>query len=71
MASRKAKQRSSKKRHLEKHGKRTQWAPFWTVLRKFGQGKRVHPSVLTHVRRHWRRRKLKIKPRKIRKDYLG
>ncbi len=71
MVSRKAKHKSSKKRHLEKAGKHTKWAPFWAVLRKFGKGKKVHPSSMTHVRRNWRTRKLKIKPRKMRKDYLG
>jgi hypothetical protein len=63
--------RKSKKRHLEKAGKHTKWAPFWTVLKKFGQGKKVHPSALTHVRRKWNQRKLKIKPRKTPKSYLG
>jgi len=63
--------RKSKKQHLEKAGKRTGWAPFWTVLRKFGQGKKIHPSAITHVKRHWRRQKLKIKPRKVRKEYFG
>ena len=71
MASRKAKHRSSKKRHLEKAGKLTKWAPFWAVLRKFGQGKKVHPSAITHIRRSWKTRKLKIKPRKDRKKHLG
>ena len=71
MASRKARARSSKKRHLEKAGKHTKWAPFWAVLRKFGQGKRVHPSRITHIRRSWRVRKLKIKPRRVRKAHLG
>jgi ribosomal protein L39E len=61
----------SKKRHLEKEGKRTHWAPFWTVLKKFGTGKKIHPSAITHVKRHWRTRKLKIKPRRIKKNYLG
>jgi len=56
---------------LSKHGKRTKWAPFWAVLRKFGQGKRVHPSRITRIRRSWRRTKLKIKPRKVRKRHLG
>jgi ribosomal protein L39E len=71
MASRKAMNRSSKKRHLAKAGKHTKWAPFWTVLKKFGQGKKVHPSSITHVKRNWRTKKLKIKPRKMRKKYLG
>ncbi len=71
MASRKARARSSKKRHLDKAGKHTKWAPFWAVLRKFGQGKKVHPSAITHVRRNWRTRKLKIKPRRVHKAHLG
>jgi ribosomal protein L39E len=61
----------SKKRHLEKAGKQTSWAPFWSVLRKYGAGKRIHPSRITHVKRNWRHKKLKIKPRKMRKDFLG
>ena len=71
MVSRKAKSRSSKKRHLGKKGKQIKWAPLWTVLKKFGKGKRIHPSAITHVRRDWRRSKLKIKPRTTRKKYLG
>ena len=71
MVSRKAKNRSSKKRHLEKAKKQTKWAPFWTVLKKFGKGKKVHPSSITHVKRSWRRSKLKAKPRTARKNYLG
>jgi len=63
--------RKSKKQHLEVAGKQTKWAPFWAVMRKFGKGKRVHPSTITHVKRSWRTRKLKIKPRSIRKDFLG
>jgi ribosomal protein L39E len=61
----------SKKSHLEKAGKHTTWAPFWAVVKKFGQGKRIHPSAITHVKRNWRTRKLKIKPRKLKKDFLG
>ena len=71
MVSRKAKMASSKKRHLAKAGKQTKWAPFWTVLKKYGAGKRVHPSAHTHVKRNWRVRKLKIKPRNNDKQYLG
>ena len=63
--------KTNKKVQLAKQGKRTKWAPVWTVLKKFGQGKRVHPSRMTRVRRSWRRTKLKIKPRKIRKRHLG
>ena len=43
-------------------GRHTRWAPVWAVLKKFGKGKRVHPSVLTRHRRSWRRTKLHIKP---------
>jgi len=56
---------------LAKAGNQTKWAPFWTVLKKFGQGKKMHPSAITHVKRSWRTRKLKIKPRKMRKKHLG
>jgi hypothetical protein len=71
MASRKKKMHSSKKRHLDKVGKQTKWAPFWTVLKKWGKGKKVHPSRHTHVKRSWRIRKLKIKPRTDRRQHLG
>lgn len=60
-----------KKEKLAKAGKRTKWAPVWAVLKKFGMGKRVHPSAITRHRRNWRRTKLKIQPRKIRKWHLG
>ena len=60
-----------KKVKLAVQQRRTKWAPFWAVLRKFGKGKRVHPSQLTKHRRHWRRTKLKIKPRRIPKSHSG
>lgn len=65
------KQRYQKKIKLSKHGKRTKWAPVWVVLKKLGAGKRVHPSAVTHIKRNWKRTKLKIKPRKQRKQHLG
>ena len=71
MVSRKAKARSIKKVHLDKAGKQTKWAPFWTVVKKFGKGKRIHPSAFTHVKRSWIRTSLKIKPRTTRKTQLG
>ncbi|MFH1451703.1 MAG: hypothetical protein ABIF88_00845 [archaeon] len=71
MVSRKSKMRSSKKRHLDKAKKQTNWAPFWTVLKKFGKGKKIHPSRITHVKRSWQRNKLKIKPRTMKKKQLG
>lgn len=60
-----------KKIKLAVHGRRTGWAPVWAVLKKYGKGKRVHPSQMTTVRRSWRRTKLKIKPRKGDKAYFG
>jgi ribosomal protein L39E len=60
-----------KKATLAKQGRRTKWAPVWAILKKFGMGKRIHPSSITRHRRSWRRTKLKIKPRKIRKKHLG
>ncbi|MBC8434969.1 hypothetical protein H8D91_00500 [archaeon] len=63
--------RKSKKRHLAKAGKQTKWAPYWAVMKKYGKGKSVHPSAMTHVKRSWRTRKLKIKPRRIKKNFLG
>jgi len=60
-----------KKEKLAKLGRRTRWAPVWVVIKKYGLGKRIHPSQTTKQKRSWRRTKLHIKPRKIRKTYLG
>jgi ribosomal protein L39E len=60
-----------KKIRLAVHTRRTRWAPVWVVLKKMGTGKKVHPSAVTHVKRHWSRTKLKIKPRHQRKQHLG
>lgn len=65
------KKKASKKVKLSKQNKRTKWAPFWAVLKKYGTGKRVHPSQMTRTRRNWRRTKLKIKPRRVKKKQLG
>lgn len=62
---------NQKKIKLAVHNRRTKWAPFWTVVKKFGKGKRKHPSEMTKLRRHWRKTKLHIKPRKIRKSHIG
>jgi ribosomal protein L39E len=66
-----SRQHYQKKVKLSVENKRTKWAPVWAVLRKFGVGKKVHPSEITARRRHWRRIKLNIKPRKIRNNHLG
>lgn len=65
------KRRYQKKIKLGKANKRTKWAPVWVVLKKLGTGKKVHPSSVTGIRRHWKRTKLKIKPRKLNKQHLG
>ncbi|MFT4313031.1 MAG: 50S ribosomal protein L39e [Candidatus Woesearchaeota archaeon] len=49
----------SKKTRLIKLGKMTRWAPFWTVLKIYGKGRRVHPGRHTAVKRNWRRTKTK------------
>ena len=60
-----------KKERLTVKARQSKWAPVWAVIRKYGAGKRVHPSVMTKNRRSWRRTKLHIKPRKIRKSHFG
>ncbi len=49
----------SRKKRLAKHGRRTRWAPFWTVPKKYGRGRKVHPGRHTAVKRSWRRVKTK------------
>jgi len=65
------KKANQKKVKLSVKERQTKWAPFWAVIRKYGKGKRVHPSQMTKNRRHWRRTKLKIKPRRTPKSHLG
>jgi len=66
-----AKPKYQKKIKLSKQNRKTKWAPIWVVLKKLGSGKKVHPSAVTANRRNWRRIKLKIKPRRQRKQHLG
>ena len=68
MAKRRDHQRKIK---FSKQARRTKWAPFWTVIKKYGKGKRVHPSNMTRVKRNWRRTKLRIKPFRQRRQHLG
>lgn len=60
-----------KKSKLAVAGRQTKWAPVWVVMKKHGVGKRIHPSAVTARRRNWRRTKLDIRPRKIRKWHMG
>jgi len=61
----------AKKTKLAKKARQTKWAPVWTVLKRYGIGKKIHPSAMTKQRRSWRRTKLHIKPRKQRKSHFG
>ena len=49
----------AKKLRLAKKLAQTRWAPFWTVPKKYGKGRKVHPGRHTAVKRHWRRTKTK------------
>jgi ribosomal protein L39E len=61
----------SKKAKLAVKARQTKWAPIWVVLKKFGMGKKIHPSSITKYRRSWKRIKLHIRPRKMRKSHFG
>ncbi len=49
----------AKKGRLIKANRTTKWAPVFAILKKFGPGKKVHPSALSQ-KRTWRRNKLKV-----------
>ena len=51
---------TAKKRRLIKRMSQTKWAPFWTVLKIYGPKRRIHPGRHTAVKRHWRRKKIKV-----------
>ena len=51
--------RPSLKRLLAKKQKQTKWAPVWTVPKKYGKGRRVHPARHTRIKRNWRRMRIK------------
>ncbi|MBI5390165.1 hypothetical protein HZB02_01640 [Candidatus Woesearchaeota archaeon] len=44
----------SRKKRLIKRARQTVWAPFWTVQKKYGKGRRIHPGRHTAVKRSWR-----------------
>lgn len=50
---------SSKKKRLAKLQRQTRWAPFWTVPKIYGKGRKVHPGRHTEVKRNWRKTKTK------------
>ncbi|MBS3131846.1 50S ribosomal protein L39e [Candidatus Woesearchaeota archaeon] len=45
----------SRKKRLAKLGRQTKWAPFWTVPKIYGKGRKVHPGRHTAKKRSWRR----------------
>lgn len=49
----------SKKAKLIRAQSETKWAPMFAIFKKFGVGKKVHPSQLG-MKRSWRRTKLKV-----------
>lgn len=49
----------AKKLRLSKKLKQRKWAPFWTVPKIYGKGKKVHPGRHTAVKRNWKRTKIK------------
>ena len=49
----------SRKLRLAKQGRRTRWAPFWTVPLIYGLGRKVHPGRHTARKRSWRRTKIR------------
>lgn len=52
--------RVSKKNRLNKARGQTKWAPFWTVPKIYGSGRKVHPGRHTAIKRSWKRIKLKV-----------
>jgi ribosomal protein L39E len=49
----------SRKLRLAKLNNQTRWAPFWTVMKIYGKGRKVHPGRHTEIKRSWRRTKTK------------
>ncbi|MBN2566588.1 50S ribosomal protein L39e [Candidatus Woesearchaeota archaeon] len=49
----------SRKLMLAKRNRQTRWAPFWTIPKIYGAGRRVHPGRHTVIKRSWKRTKIK------------
>lgn len=49
----------SKKKRMIKAQSNTKWAPYFVIFKKFGIGKKMHPSKLSR-KRSWRLNKLKL-----------
>ncbi|HLD15703.1 MAG TPA: hypothetical protein VJB94_03955 [Candidatus Nanoarchaeia archaeon] len=50
----------ARKQRLAKKKRQTRWAPFWTVPKKYGKGRRVHPGRHTAVKRNWKRNRTSV-----------
>ncbi|MBS3108817.1 hypothetical protein J4409_03005 [Candidatus Woesearchaeota archaeon] len=50
----------AKKQRLAKKRNQRKWAPFWTVPRIYGRGRKVHPGRHTQTKRNWRRTKTRV-----------
>ncbi|MEK6807540.1 MAG: 50S ribosomal protein L39e [Nanoarchaeota archaeon] len=50
------------KKRLGKANSQTKWAPFWVIPKIYGmkRGRHVHPSRITHVKRNWRKSRIKV-----------
>ena len=46
------------KKRLNKANRNTSWAPIFAVFKKYGRGKKVHPSAFSR-KRSWRSSTLK------------
>ena len=44
---------AARKLRLAKRGRQTRYAPYWTVLKIYGKGRRVHQGRHTRVKRSW------------------
>lgn len=49
----------SRKKRLIKKNRQTRWAPVWLIPKIFGKGRVLHPARITHMKRNWRKTKLK------------
>jgi ribosomal protein L39E len=47
------------KAKLIKAKRQTSWAPVFVILKKFGKGKKIHPSQIS-TKRSWRRNRIKL-----------
>ncbi|MEK6940991.1 MAG: hypothetical protein AABW49_03775 [Nanoarchaeota archaeon] len=49
-----------KKKRMAKRRSQTKWAPFWTVPKIYGRGRKVHPGRHTAIKRNWKRKKTRV-----------